>query len=83
MVGLSCSRVFPEGLFFPNLLFPLDSFLPIYDTSHRGAGAPLPLAAAVKQAVSVPVITVADLIMSWEEKILREGKADSIALTGV
>lgn len=50
------------------------------DWSRRGRGAMTPLAAAVKKAVSVPVITVGALDPVTGEKILQEGKADFIGM---
>jgi 2,4-dienoyl-CoA reductase (NADPH2) len=50
------------------------------DWTHKGEGALVPLAAAVKQVVSIPVIAVSRLDPVLGEKILREGKADFIAM---
>ena len=48
--------------------------------SRGGAGANLPIAEAFKKALSIPVITVGRLDPELGEKILREGKADFIAM---
>jgi 2,4-dienoyl-CoA reductase (NADPH2) len=49
--------------------------------SRRGAGSNVPLAEAVKRVVTIPVITVGRLDPELGESILREGKADFIAMT--
>jgi 2,4-dienoyl-CoA reductase (NADPH2) len=50
------------------------------DWSRNGAGAFVPLAAGLKQAIAVSVITVGRLDPKLGEQILREGKADFIGL---
>jgi len=52
------------------------------DWSRRGPGANVPLAAIMKDIISVPVMTVA-IGRGLREKILREGKADWSGWTGV
>ena len=49
--------------------------------SRLGAGANANMAAAIKNVVSFPVITVGRLDADLGEEILREGKADFIAMT--
>ncbi len=79
-MGYHVAGIFPEALFFPEPPIPLKNFPLKYDWSHWGAGAHVPLAAAIKEAVSIPVITVGRLDPELGEKVLREGKADFIAL---
>jgi len=50
------------------------------DWSHKGEGALVPLAAAIKEVVSIPVIAVSRLGPELGESVLKEGKADFIAL---
>jgi 2,4-dienoyl-CoA reductase (NADPH2) len=50
------------------------------DWSHKGKGALVPLAAAMKEVVSIPVIAVSRLDPELGEQILEEGKADYIAM---
>lgn len=69
---------FPEMLFDPERVKPWPKEL---DGSRKGAGAHVPLAAAIKEVVSIPVITVGRLDPELGEKILREGRADFIGLT--
>ena len=68
----------PEHVFFPE---PPDPMTKELDWSRKGAGLLVPLAAAIKKVVSIPVITVGRLDPVLGEKILREGKADYIGLT--
>jgi len=48
------------------------------DWSRQGAGAFVPLAAALKKVVQVPVITVGGLDHDLGDRILEEGKADFV-----
>jgi 2,4-dienoyl-CoA reductase (NADPH2) len=50
------------------------------DWSHKGEGALVPLAAAMKEVVNIPVIAVSRLSPELGEKALKEGKADFIAM---
>ncbi len=70
--------LFPEQTFFPEAVKPLPKE---FDWSHKGAGANVPIAAAIKKAVSLPVSTEGRLDPVLGEKILREGKADFISMT--
>jgi 2,4-dienoyl-CoA reductase (NADPH2) len=68
----------PEHVFFPEPPKPLVKEL---DWSHKGAGLLVPLAAAIKSVVSIPVITVGRLDHILGEEILRKGSADFIGFT--
>jgi 2,4-dienoyl-CoA reductase (NADPH2) len=65
-------------LFFPEPVIPLKSFPKGPDWSRGGPGANIPIAAAIKKSVSIPIITVGGFDPILAEKILREGKADFI-----
>jgi 2,4-dienoyl-CoA reductase (NADPH2) len=67
----------PRGIYYSENAKPLPKEL---DWSHQGKGAMSSLAAAVKKAVSVPVITVGGLDPVVGERILEEGKADFIGM---
>jgi 2,4-dienoyl-CoA reductase (NADPH2) len=67
----------PRGVYYSEDAKPLPKEL---DWSHKGKGAMSPLAAAVKKAVSIPVITVGALDAVVGERILAEGKADFIGM---
>jgi 2,4-dienoyl-CoA reductase (NADPH2) len=70
------STQFPDIAFYPETPFPLGG---VVDDSHHGAGGWVPLAAAVKKAVSIPVIAIGRLDPELGEGILRRGKADFIS----
>jgi 2,4-dienoyl-CoA reductase (NADPH2) len=76
--GLDLASMHPESLFYPEPLTPLSLFPRGLDWSHRGAGVNVPLAAQIKGAVSIPVITAGRLDPTLGEKALRQGKADFI-----
>ncbi|MFH1075821.1 MAG: FAD-dependent oxidoreductase, partial [Pseudomonadota bacterium] len=69
-----------EMLFYPETHIPLKEFPKEMDWSRRGPGANVPLAAIIKDTVSVPVMTVGGLDADLGEKVLREGKADLIGI---
>jgi 2,4-dienoyl-CoA reductase (NADPH2) len=72
------AALWPEHFFYPEPTKPLPKEP---DWSRKGAGAYVPLAAAVKKVVSVPVSTVGRLDPELGDKALRQGKADFICLT--
>jgi 2,4-dienoyl-CoA reductase (NADPH2) len=67
-----------EQFFYPEPPKPLPKEL---DWSRKGPGALVPLAAAIKKVVSIPVITVGRLDPIIGEEVLRQGKADFIGMT--
>jgi 2,4-dienoyl-CoA reductase (NADPH2) len=66
-----------EQYFYPE---PPELLIKELDWSRRGPGALVPLAAAVKEAVTIPVITVGRLDPVIGEEVLRQGKADFIGM---
>lgn len=70
--------LFPEQSFFPEPVHPLPRE---FDWSHKGVGANVPIAAAVKKVVTIPVSTEGRLDPMLGEQVLREGKADFISMT--
>src|SRR5208337_3427320 len=64
------STHFPDVYLYPESPRPLSEEL---DGSHHGAGITLPVAAAIKKAVSVPVITVGRLDPELGERAIRRG----------
>jgi 2,4-dienoyl-CoA reductase (NADPH2) len=80
-IGRHDASFLTDHLYYPEAPVPLKSFPKELDMNHRGAGSNAPLAAAVKKVVSIPVITVGRLDPELGERILREGKADFIAMT--
>lgn len=67
----------PEQLLYPEPIDPLPTEL---DWSRNGAGAFVPLSTAVKKNVSIPVIAVGRLTPELGESLLKQGKADFIAM---
>ena len=69
-----------DVLFYPETHIPFSEFPKQMDWSMKGPGANVPLAAMIKEVVSVPVMTVGGLDADLGEKMLREGKADLIGM---
>ncbi len=70
------STQLPDMAFYPETPYPLGG---VVDDSRHGAGGWVPLAVAVKKAVSIPVITIGRLDVELGEEILHSGKADFIS----
>lgn len=71
------STHFPDVYFYPEPPQRADVSI---DSSGFGKGANVPLAAAIKRAVTVPVITVGRLDAEQGEKAIRRGAADFVSL---
>lgn len=80
-LGYHVGGFLPDYLFYPEPPIPLREFPAEYNASHRGAGANIYLAEGVKKILSIPVIVVGKLDPELGEQVLREGKADFIAMT--
>jgi 2,4-dienoyl-CoA reductase (NADPH2) len=80
-LGYHVAAYLTDVLFYPEPPIPLKSFPKEYNASHRGAGANINIAAGIKEMVSIPVMVVGRLDPILGEQILREGKADFIAMT--
>jgi 2,4-dienoyl-CoA reductase (NADPH2) len=80
-LGYHVAGYLPEWLFWPEPPIPLNTFPKEYDRSRRGAGANIILAEGMKKTVSIPVMVVGRLDPELGEKVLRECKADFIAMT--
>ena len=74
-IGKYLSSHYPELIHYPEPPKPLGAML---DGSRHGAGGYVPLAAAIKKVVTVPVIAVGRLDPVNGEQILKEAKADFI-----
>jgi 2,4-dienoyl-CoA reductase (NADPH2) len=80
-IGRHNASFLTDHMCYPEPPIPFKDFPKDYDKSRRGVGANQNLAAAVRNVVSIPVITVGRLDPELGEKILREGKADFIAMS--
>ena len=80
-LGYHVGGFLPDYLFYPEQPFPLEQFPREYNASQRGAGANIDLAEGMKKTVSIPIIVVGKLDPELGERVLREGKADFIAMT--
>ncbi len=67
----------PDSIFYPE---PPEYMPKPLDLRHRGAGISVPVAAAIKKVVSIPIIAVGKLDAELGEKILEQGKVDFIGL---
>jgi 2,4-dienoyl-CoA reductase (NADPH2) len=77
--GEYMSLLIPEHILYPEPPKSLD--LAQMDVSQGGKGILVPLAAAIKQHVSVPVACAGRLDPVLGEQILKEGKLDFIGMT--
>jgi 2,4-dienoyl-CoA reductase (NADPH2) len=75
---VSMDIVWPERIFIPDPPDPLPK--DCYWKEH-GAGAFMPIAAAIKKVVSVPVLLSGRIYPGLGESILRQDKADFIGMT--
>jgi 2,4-dienoyl-CoA reductase (NADPH2) len=80
-IGRHDASFLTDHMCYPEPPVPLTSFPRELDMSRGGAGANVPLAAAVKKTVSIPVIAVGRFDPVLGERVLGEGKADFIAMT--
>lgn len=80
-LGYHVGAYLTDALFYPAPPIPLEAFPKEYNAADLGVGANVPAAAAVKSAVNIPVTVVGRLDADLGEKVLREGKADFIAMT--
>jgi len=80
-LGYHVGAYLPDLLFYPEPIVPLKDFPKEYNSRHRGVGANINLAAGIKEVVSIPIMVVGKLDPELGEKVLREGKADFIAMT--
>jgi len=80
-LGYHVGGFLPDYLFYPEPPIPIKNFPKEYYWKQKGAGANMLLAEGMKKLLSIPVIVVGGLDPELGEKILREGKADFIAMT--
>jgi len=68
---------FPDVYFYPGRTGPVN---PYVDARRGGAGGNIPMAAEIKKAVDVPVITVGRLDWEIGEAAIRKGQIDIVSL---
>jgi 2,4-dienoyl-CoA reductase (NADPH2) len=79
-LGYHVGGFLPDQLYFPEFPVPLNTAPKEYNTSEKGKGANVIMAANFKKNLSIPVITVGRIDADMGEKILSSGKADFIAM---
>jgi 2,4-dienoyl-CoA reductase (NADPH2) len=67
----------PDSILFPE---PPEPLAPPLDINRRGVGISVPVAAAIKKVVSIPVIHAGKLGAELGEQLLEEGKVDFVGL---
>jgi len=77
--GEFAGMLHPDRFFYPEL--PKELMVKEFDWSRKGKGITVPLGAAVKEVVSVPVYLACRLDPKLGEEILRQGKLDFIGMT--
>jgi len=70
----------PEVIFYPEPHIPFKLFSKELDWSRKGTGVSIPIAAAIKKVVSIPVICVGRITPELGEKALQQGKTDFIGM---
>ncbi|MBN1568547.1 MAG: FAD-dependent oxidoreductase [Acidobacteria bacterium] len=80
-LGYHVGAYLTDALFYPEAPIPVESFPEVYDSSDLGVAANVPAAAGIKSVVNIPVTVVAKLDADIGERVIREGKADFIAMT--
>jgi 2,4-dienoyl-CoA reductase (NADPH2) len=79
-LGYHLGGFLPDQLFYPEAPIPLKSFPKEYYLKGRGRGANIILTEALKKILSIPIIAVGRIDAEMGERIIREGKADFIAM---
>lgn len=80
-LGYHVGAYLPDLLFYPAAPVPLKDIPKEYNAALRGKAWNVNLAAGIKSVVKIPVMVVGKLDPELGEKVLREGKADFIAMT--
>ena len=70
-----------DNMFYPEPFIPIEEFPKELEWRYKGPLVAVPVAAAVKKAVNIPIMTVGGLAADTGEMILQEGKVDLIGMT--
>jgi 2,4-dienoyl-CoA reductase (NADPH2) len=71
----------PEQKYNPEFPKHLTPELKQFDWSHHGSGAQVPLAAKLKEVISIPVMAVGRLDPVLGNQFIKEGKIDFVGMT--
>ena len=80
-VGMHWGSSHADIMFYPEPHIPLDQFPKALEWRYKGPMVNVPVAAAVKKVVNIPVMTVNGLSAETGEMILQQGKVDLIGMT--
>jgi 2,4-dienoyl-CoA reductase (NADPH2) len=79
--GMHWGSSHADNMFYPEPHIPMEEFPEELEWRYKGPMVNVPVAAAVKKAVNIPVMTVGGLAADTGEMILQEGKVDLIGMT--
>jgi len=79
--GMHWGSSHADNMFYPEPHIPLEEFPEELEWRYKGPLVAVPVAAAVKKVVNIPVMTVGGLAADTGEMILQEGKVDLIGMT--
>jgi 2,4-dienoyl-CoA reductase (NADPH2) len=79
--GMHWGSSHADNMFYPEPHIPIEQFPKELEWSHKGPLVAVPVAAAVKKVVNIPVMTVGGLAADTGEMILQQGKVDLVGMT--
>lgn len=79
--GMHWGSSHADNLFYPEPHIPIDQFPKTLEWRYKGPLVNVPVAAAVRKAVGIPVMTVGGLAADTGEMILQKGQVDLIGMT--
>ncbi|MBP1608190.1 MAG: NADH:flavin oxidoreductase / oxidase family [Acidobacteria bacterium] len=79
--GMHWGSSHADNMFYPEPHIPIEQFPKELEWSYKGPLVNVPVAAAVKEAVKIPIMTVGGLAADTGEMILQQGKVDLIGMT--
>jgi 2,4-dienoyl-CoA reductase (NADPH2) len=79
--GMHWGSSHADNMFYPEPHIPIEQFPKELEWSYKGPLVNVPVAAAVKKVVKIPVMTVGGLAADTGEMILQQGKVDLIGMT--
>jgi 2,4-dienoyl-CoA reductase (NADPH2) len=79
--GMHWGSSHADNMFYPEPHIPIEQFPKELEWSYKGPLVNVPVAAAVKKVVNIPIMTVGGLAADTGEMILQQGKVDLIGMT--